>query len=181
MNKENKNTFDILSAIDCSEYVEKKGNLTYLSWAWAWGITKKNFPDANYEVINFDGKPYLFDENLGYMVQTKVTISGEVIPMHLPLLDYRNKAMKENATMFDINTSIMRCLTKNLAMFGLGHYLYAGEDAVRPISKSLTIDEIKEAAKKCKSKMDLTRLYNQNKPNSEELSDYFRELLKELE
>ena len=30
--------------------------------------------------------------------------------------------------MFDINKTIMRCLTKNLAMFGLGHYIYAGED-----------------------------------------------------
>ena len=35
------------------------------------------------------------------------------------------------ATMFDINTAIMRCLTKNLAMFGLGHYIYAGEDIPR--------------------------------------------------
>lgn len=181
MNKENKNTFDILSAIDCSEYVEKKGNLTYLSWAWAWGITKKNFPDANYEVINFDGKPYLADENLGYMVQTKVTINEEVIPMHLPVLDYRNKAMKENATMFDINTSIMRCLTKNLAMFGLGHYLYAGEDIPKAINKSLTLEEIKELAKGAKTKTELTKIYNSNKPTSESLVDYFKELSKELE
>ena len=31
------------------------------------------------------------------------------------------------ATMFDINYAIMRCLVKNLGMFGLGLYLYAGE------------------------------------------------------
>lgn len=136
-------TFKILSAIDCSEYTEKKGNLTYLSWAWAWGITKKHFPDANYEVVMFDGKPYLFDEHLGYLVMTKVTIDGETIGMQLPIMDGSNKAQKhvaytyktkygeksvEPATMFDINTAIMRCLTKNLAMFGLGHYIYAGED-----------------------------------------------------
>ena len=30
--------------------------------------------------------------------------------------------------MFDINKTLMRCLTKNLAMFGLGHYIFAGED-----------------------------------------------------
>ena len=30
--------------------------------------------------------------------------------------------------MFDINTAIMRCLVKCLAMFGLGTYIYAGED-----------------------------------------------------
>jgi hypothetical protein len=34
----------------------------------------------------------------------------------------------EPATMFDINTTIMRCLVKNIALFGLGHYIYAGED-----------------------------------------------------
>lgn len=34
----------------------------------------------------------------------------------------------EAATMFDVNKAIMRCLTKNLAMFGLGLYIYAGED-----------------------------------------------------
>jgi len=63
--------------------------------------------------------------------------------MNLPVLDGANKAQKNvdytyktkfsekivnAATMFDINTAIMRCLTKNLAMFGLGHYIYAGED-----------------------------------------------------
>lgn len=34
----------------------------------------------------------------------------------------------EAATMYDINRAIMRCLVKNLAMFGLGLYIYAGED-----------------------------------------------------
>ena len=34
----------------------------------------------------------------------------------------------EAATMMDINKTIMRCLVKNLAMFGLGLYIYAGED-----------------------------------------------------
>ena len=34
----------------------------------------------------------------------------------------------EAATMFDVNKAVMRCLTKNQAMFGLGLYIYAGED-----------------------------------------------------
>ena len=34
----------------------------------------------------------------------------------------------EAASMFDVNKAIMRCLVKNLAMFGLGLYVYAGED-----------------------------------------------------
>ena len=150
MNKE-KTTWDVLSSINCSEFTEKKNGLTYLSWAHAWGYTKKNFPSANYEITMWDGKPYLFDPDLGYFVHTKVTIEGETIGMQLPVMDGANKAQKnhpytyqvnqwvngqkvkvdktvEPATMFDINTAIMRCLTKNLAMFGLGHYIYAGED-----------------------------------------------------
>jgi hypothetical protein len=137
-------TWSKLSAINVNEYIEKKPNgMSYLSWVWAWGITKATCPDANYRVVSFDGKPYLHDQDLGYLVQTEVTISGETIPMHLFVMDGANKAQKNidyeytvksgkktchAATMFDINTAIMRCLTKNLAMFGLGHYVYAGED-----------------------------------------------------
>ena len=143
MEKTTKTTWDVLSSINCSEFTEKKNGLTYLSWAHAWGYTKKNFPSANYEVVLWDGKPYLYDEVLGYLVQTIVSIDGEKISMQLPVMDGANKAQKaekytyktkygekevEAATMFDINTAIMRCLTKNLAMFGLGHYIYAGED-----------------------------------------------------
>lgn len=138
-----KSIWATLSRIDCNAKVEKKGNLTYLSWAWAWGIVKENYPDARYEVKEYSGRPYLYDEVLGYMVTTEVTIEGETLPMSLPVMDGNHKAMKsyqyqyqtrsgvrtvEAASMFDINTAIMRCLTKNLALFGLGHYIYAGED-----------------------------------------------------
>lgn len=145
------NTWAVLSSIDCNEHTEKKDKLTYLSWAWAWGIAKAKYPTLTYSVRDWDGLPYLYDENLGYMVETSVTIDGETLTMRLPVMNSANKAMKaeayfyyvntwkngekvreqkvvEAATMFDINTAIMRCLTKNLAMFGLGHYIYAGED-----------------------------------------------------
>lgn len=148
-----KTTWDILSNIDCSKHVEKKNGKSYLSWAWAWGIVKANFPDTNYYVREWGGIPYLADERLGIIVETSVTIQGETISMRLPVMDSSNNAMKLNpytysvkeykggnwtgnyidkeveaATMFDINTAIMRCLTKNLALFGLGHYIYTGED-----------------------------------------------------
>ncbi|MCK5609407.1 DUF1071 domain-containing protein [Candidatus Pacearchaeota archaeon] len=142
------NTWEKLSQINVNEHVKSKGGLSYLSWAWAWGVAKKACPDATYKVINFDGKPYHWDEHLGYMVQTEVTIDSETIPMHLFVMDHANKAQKHvdykykprsgtektcvAATMFDVNTAIMRCLTKNLAMFGLGHYIYAGEDLPEP-------------------------------------------------
>jgi hypothetical protein len=137
--------FEKLSAINVNDKVEKKNGLTYLSWAWAWGEVKKAFPNATYNVLSDPqtSKPYFYDESLGYMVMTSVTINEETLEMWLPVMDGANKSMMakpykystrygdktvEAATMFDINKTIMRCLTKNLAMFGLGHYIYAGED-----------------------------------------------------
>lgn len=180
-----KTTWAVLSRIDCAKHVEKKNNLTYLSWAWAWGITKENFPEASYRVISFDGKPYLHDPDLGYLVKTEVTISGETIEMHLPVMDGANKAQKnipytyqvseyvqgkrtgkmldkrvEAATMFDVNTAIMRCLTKNLAMFGLGHYIYAGEDLpMKEPEKDLSVMILE-----CSSIDEITRLWNNLTP-----------------
>ena len=138
-------TFEKLSAINVNDKVEKKSGLTYLSWAWAWSEVKKACPDAAYEVMKdpTTSKPYFYDENLGYIVMTKVIIGTEVLGMWLPVMDGANKAMKnepynyttrygektvEAATMFDINKTLMRCLVKNLAMFGMGIYIYAGED-----------------------------------------------------
>lgn len=133
-----KSVFDRLSAINVNEHVEKKSNLTYLSWAWAWSVTKKECPDATYKIL-----PTEYDEALGFMCQTEVTIEGETLGMWLPVMDGANKSMKkvgysyssrygdkqvDAATTFDINKTMMRCLVKNLAMFGLGIYIYAGED-----------------------------------------------------
>lgn len=140
-----KSIFETLNSINVNDKVEKKKELTYLSWAWAWAEVKKAYPNASYNVM-FDPttqKPYFYDENLGYMVMTSVTIDDQTLEMWLPVMDGANQAMKnesyeyatrygvktvEAASMFDINKTLMRCLTKNLAMFGLGLYIYAGED-----------------------------------------------------
>ena len=135
--------FEELSKINVNDKVEKKNGLTYLSWMYAWSEVKKVFPEANYNIIKFDGLPYVFDEKTGYMVFTDMTIEGLTHEMWLPVMDGANKAMKKEpyqykskygektcdaADMFDINKTIMRCLVKNMAMFGLGGYIYAGED-----------------------------------------------------
>lgn len=139
--------FETLNNINVNEHTEKlsDGNreLTYLSWSWAWAETMKRFPDATYTIEKFNGLPYVYDELTGYMVYTTVTIEGLTHEMWLPVMDSKNKAMKskpykystkygeksvEAATMTDINKTIMRCLVKNLAMFGLGLYIYSGED-----------------------------------------------------
>ena len=119
--------FEEVMKVNVNDKTEKKGNLTYLSWAWAWAEFKKLYPDATYEVKKFDGLPYVHDGDTGYMVYTSVTADGMTYEMWLPVMDARSKTLM-NATMFDINKTIMRCLAKNLAMFGLGLYIYAGED-----------------------------------------------------
>ena len=131
-------TFEKLSAINVNKYVEDKQGLKYLSWAFAWSETKKHCPDATYTIGETE-----YDEATGFMCHTSVTIEGETLEMWLPVMDGKNKSMKkhkytyptrygekevEPATTFDINKTIMRCLVKNLAMFGLGIYIYAGED-----------------------------------------------------
>lgn len=138
-----KNNFQKLYEVDVNHKTESKNGLKYLSWAFAWAEFKKVNPEATYTVDQYEGKPYLNDDSLGYMVSTEVTVEGLSLPMQLPVMDNKNKAMKssayqyktrngtkdvEAATMFDINTAIMRCLVKNLAMHGLGLYIYAGED-----------------------------------------------------
>lgn len=170
--KVKKSVFEILNAINVNQNVEKKKTneknpdgsdkyLTYLSWVWAWGQVKQHFPDASYEVRHWGDKPYLNDDQLGIMVETSVTINGETITMWLPVMNSTNKAMKatpysyktkygdklvEAATMFDINKAIMRCLAKNIAMFGLGLYIYAGED--------LPEEEAKQAKNELQAKID---------------------------
>lgn len=142
--------FDELYRINVNENVEKKNGLSYLSWAWGWAEFKKKCPDATYTIKQFGDNqlPYVYDPNTGYMVFTSVTAGGMTHDMWLPVMDGANKAMKnasytydtkfkknvvcEAATMFDINKTIMRCLVKNLAMFGLGLYIYAGEDLPEP-------------------------------------------------
>lgn len=113
--------------IDVNDKTEKKGNLTYLSWAWAWAEFKKVYPNAQYEVKKFNGLPYLKEEGVGAIVYTEVTAGGITYEMWLPVMDSRNQTVL-NPKMTEINKTIMRCLTKNLAMFGLGLYIYAGED-----------------------------------------------------
>lgn len=119
--------FEDVYAINVNDKTEKKGNLTYLSWAYAWAAFKRVYPDATYRVNDFNGAFCTGNEKMGYMVQTQVTAGEQTYEMWLPVMDMRNNSVLQ-PKMTEINKSIMRCLTKNLAMFGLGLYIYAGED-----------------------------------------------------
>lgn len=149
--------FNRVNKIDLSKKIDTKktGNteLKYLAWSEAWGEFVKIYPDATYQIAkNENGLPYFKDE-AGAMVYVSVTANGLTHEMWLPIMDGTNKAMKDKPytykvneyingkktgnmidknvepfTMFDVNKTLMRCLTKCLAMFGLGLYIYNGED-----------------------------------------------------
>lgn len=139
--------FETLNAININDKTEKKGHLTYLSWAWAWGEVKKKYPNAFYTVYeNPQGFNYFTDGRTCW-VKTGVTIEGLEHIEYLPVMDNRNKSLPlEKVTSFDVNTSIQRSITKACARHGLGLYLYAGEDLPEdeqsnPIPKDAPIDQ----------------------------------------
>jgi len=117
-----KDIWQNLSAIDCTAHVEKKNGLSYLSWAWAWGTLMEYYPEATY---SFDA-PQVFPDQT-QMVFCTVNIGECSRRMWLPVMDHRNKPI-QNPDAFATNTAMMRCLVKCLALYGLGHYIYAGED-----------------------------------------------------
>ena len=200
-----KSVFSTLNAVNCSEHTEKKKQgsteLTYLSWAWAWAEVKKLYPDASYTIYKDElNRPYMEDPELGIMCYTTVTIEGQTHEMWLPVMNGANKAMRrvpykytvynqytktqeektvEGATMFDVNKTIMRCLVKNLAMFGLGLYIYAGEDlpedeqttkptaqpAAQPAqpTKEMEIVKLLAEANACKTADEVMQIYNNHK------------------
>lgn len=178
--------FEELLALDVNDKKEKRENgktvLDYLSWVYAWSEFKKAYPDGDYEIIKFRKEdrvvPYMYDET-GFMVCTKVRDGlGQELEMWLPVMDGNNKAMKsepyeytvksgtkrvESATMFDVNKAIMRCLAKNIAMYGIGLYIYAGED----LPEKISISEDEREAKKEEKRKSLSTVINSCKTEEE--------------
>tara|TARA_R110000765_G_scaffold145834_4_gene248109 strand:- start:257 stop:976 length:720 start_codon:yes stop_codon:yes gene_type:complete len=160
-----KEIWETLSKIDVSEHIERKGGLSYLSWAWAWGVLKDHYPQADYEFREWtvDIVPVshvgptidcMIYADGSASVHCQVTIVDVAASMWLPVMDYKNKAIS-NPDARAISDSKMRCLVKCIAMLGLGHYIYAGEDLPGNSGES---DEPKKktAAKPVKQKPEAT-------------------------
>ena len=168
--KEQQDKFQQLYTLNLNDKVENKNGLTYLSWANAWAAFKTVYPNATYRIIKNPqtNLPFFMDENLGIMVFTEVTADHQTYEMWLPVMDSTNKAMRlspytyqvwdkknnkyferkvEAASMFDINKTVMRCLVKNLAMFGLGLYIFAGEDMPETLSDVAMQTPVQDVAK----------------------------------
>ena len=151
-----KSVFETLNAINVNEHVEKKGNLSYLSWAWAWATCKKHFPTAQYKIYEREtdrGAVNYFTDGLTAWVKTGVEIEGLEHIEFLPVMDYKNKSIPTaNITSFDVNKAIQRSLTKALARHGLGLYIYAGEDL--PEEPEVNKEELLTALSKQQSEMN---------------------------
>jgi hypothetical protein len=116
-----------LLKINVNDHLEKKGNLSYLSWAWAWAEVLKIDPAASWVAHEWNDRPAMFLPDGSAMVKVSVTVKGDTKLCVLPVMDNRNRAI-QNPDAFAVNTAIMRCLAKAIAMHGLGLYIYAGED-----------------------------------------------------
>ena len=180
--------WDLLSAINVNDKTETKGTgkyaLTYLSWAWAWGVLMEYFPESIYEIHQDRILP---DESVMVSVTLTIKDGDEQFSrfMWLPVMDHLNKSIK-NPTATDINKAIMRCLAKTIAMCGLGHYIYAGEDlpvseetpktkSQEPSQKSTQqnvnstqdksiLDKLKTGLKECGNKKELEERYAKQMP-----------------
>lgn len=114
-------TFNDLKKINVNAHIEKKGGLSYLSWAWAVDTLLEHDPLATWEF----SEPKTFGKSV--MVFCSVTAFGKTMKMHLPVMDNRNNAIMEPDAR-KISDAMMRCLAKCIACFGIGLYIYAGED-----------------------------------------------------
>lgn len=110
-----------LSAINVNENTAQKGKFTYLSWTWAWATLMKEYPDSNYEF-----QPIQWLPNNSCEVWVKLTVGDVTREMWLAVTDHNNKPVINPSSDLIANCR-MRCLVKAIAMFGLGHYIYAGE------------------------------------------------------
>lgn len=150
-----------LLKINVNAHTEKKNGLTYLSWAWAWAEVLKIDSSATWAVQESrEGYPCVFLPDHTAMVTVRVTIAGNDKSCVLPVMNHKNQAI-ESPNAFQVNTAIMRCLAKAIAMHGLGLYIYAGEDlpeSADPIEQTIDSD-LKLAIESCATVKDLGTLY----------------------
>ena len=142
-----KSVWQTLSAINCNEHTSKKGQFTYLSWTWAWSILMEHYPEASFVNHYTDaGYPCFLDGDGNAMVRVSVTIEGVTRTEDFAITDNRNNSIKDPSSS-DVNTALKRCMVKCLAYFGLGHYIYAGEDLPQADEVEVAIArQVKECA-----------------------------------
>lgn len=199
-----KSVWETLSEIDVSSHIEKKGQFSYVSWAWAWALVKQHYPTATFEKHTFNDNqnnvlPFMRDSLTFTYVSVSVTIDGIVQSEIYPVLGNRNEPLKA-ATSFQVNTALQRGLVKCLAYHGLGTSIYAGEDL--PVMdkeyeiKKATKDQqdhehyqrIDSALASCKDKDELISAWKDEAPTIAKLDNkvvtklqgHYKQYLKQL-
>lgn len=159
-----------LSKVDVSAKIEQKNGLNFLSWAWAWGTLMEYYPQAEYSFQ----EPAEASSDGSVMVYCTVTIDGLSRQMWLPVMDYKNRAIP-NPNAFQVNTARMRCLVKCLAMFGLGHGIYAGED-INTAESDKEAERMKQEAEKIKDETykEIIGLIAETESDEKEFLKYFK-------
>lgn len=173
------NLFNKLFNLDVAPYVDsiqtKKANLKYLSWATAYQLLMHYDPKADVKVeTDVDGFPLFSRGNL-HFVKTSITAFGLERKCWLPVMDYKHDAVT-NPNARQINDATMRCLAKNVALFGIGLKLYTGDDLEQYInapsfeqSQSIT----KQESKVSKEQMNrINELSREKRVNFVEINDY---------
>jgi len=176
-----------LSSINCNEQTHEKNGLTYLSWAWAWGILMEYYPESEYE---FSKPKYLPNGTVEVWVTITIKqgLNSAKRRMWLAVMNYKNQAVVDPDSTAISNTR-MRCLTKCLAMFGLGHYIYAGEDIPRAEAKEVKKEAVVPIPKKIEACTNINQLValwgsltndqqEQNRELFHEIKTRFQEALK---
>ena len=163
------NIWGVLSTINVNDHVERKNGFTYLSWAWAWGTLMEHFPDSKFSFERFaDGTEVFRYPDGSAEVRCALTVNGITRSMWLPVMDHRNNAIK-NPDARAVNDAKMRCLVKAMALFGLGHYIYAGEDlpdaskpatATQPAATDDPVAELKSALQSAKTLDELKAAFS---------------------
>jgi hypothetical protein len=151
----NMKTFNELRLINVNEHTERKGKFTYLSWTWAVDQLLQNDPSATWTF----GDPVYFNESV--MVFCTVTAMGKSMTCQMPVINNTNKAIS-NPNAMDVNTAMMRCLVKCISLFGIGLYIYAGEDLPdeEPVDLAVEADKWVLAISGTKSMDELKEIYS---------------------
>ena len=135
---EAKEIWEKLAVVDCNKHKQQKGKFDYLPWNWAWSILMEHYPEADFKQL-----PDVVHTDQSVTVNTEITIGNITRPMWLAVTDFKNNGV-QSPSCDEISDARMRCFTKNMAMFGLGYYIYQGEGLPREKPEYISPDQFKE-------------------------------------
>ena len=173
-----KSIFSTLNIINLS--VKTTQNKPYIPWMILWSELCKVFPNATYKFHeDINGFPYI-NTPLGLFVKVSVTVNDLTHTITRPIYSNAMKSMKtepyeyntrngiktvEAAVASDVNDALFRSLSKAIAMFGLGTFVFKGEQyADAELLDSSQISEISNLIAQNKLMLsDLNAVFGINK------------------